>query len=198
MGMPDGPLTTVREAALKQRLIGLLRSPLVQKIDFFIGYMHISGAGYSRVADAVANGSIKLFVGGVPAGAAAAFYPGDRFFRFPDGTYGLTRSDEADMVHESTHAIRALTYTRQSMMLIPDTQNEAAAYVADALYTLYSGSSNSSPQPIFIKADQIAQSIKDRKGAMVSPQDEANLRAFVAFHPVYSNDGKTYTSLART
>ena len=95
-----GPLTIVREAALKQRLVGLLRSPLVQKIDFFIGYMHINGVGYLRVADAVSNGSIKLLVGNVPAGAAAAFYAGDRVFRFPDGTYGLNRNDEADMVHE--------------------------------------------------------------------------------------------------
>ncbi len=196
--MSDGPLTAVREAALKQRLIGLLKSPLVQKIDFLIGYMHINGAGYLHVANALANGSIKLFVGGVPAGAGAAFYPGDRVFRFPEGAYGLSRSDEALMVHESTHAIRALTYTRQSMMLIASTQNEAAAYVAQALYTLYVGSSGSYFEPIFIKADQIARSIKDRKGAVVSPQDEANLRAFIAFLPLYSNEGKTYSSLAST
>jgi len=196
--MSNGPLTTVREAALKQRLIGVLRSRLVQKIDFYIGYMHINGAGYLRVADAVAKGSIKLFVGGVPAGAAAAFYPAGRFFRFPGGTYGLNAGDQADMVHESTHALRALTYTRQAMMLITHTQNEAAAYVADALYTLYIGSSNSSFEPIFIKAFQIAQSIKDIPGAVVSPQDEANLRAFIAFHPVYSNAGKTYTSISDT
>jgi hypothetical protein len=196
--MSDGPLTTVREAALKQRLIGLLRSPSVQKIDFFIGYMHINGAGYLRVADAVANGSIGLFVGGVSAGAAAEFSPPGRFFRFPEGTYGLNRSDESDMVHESTHALRALTYTRQSQMLIAATQNEAAAYVAGALYDLYVGSPNGSFQPIFIKAAQIAQSIKDRKGALVSPQDEANLRAFIAFHPVYSNAGKTYSSPSST
>jgi len=108
-----GPPTTVREAALKQRLVGLLRSPLVQKIDFFIGYMHINGVGYLRVADAVSNGSIKLLVGNVPAGAAAAFYAGDRVFRFPDGTYGLNRNDEADMVHESTTA--ALGPSKASM-----------------------------------------------------------------------------------
>jgi hypothetical protein len=97
--MSSEPFSTIaRSAAVK------MRSSPVQKIDLFIGYMHINGVGYLRVADAIADGSIKVSIGDLPAGAAAAFYPGDMFYRFPDASYGLTQSDEEDFVHESTHA----------------------------------------------------------------------------------------------
>ena len=52
----------------------------------------------------------------------------------------------------------------------------------------------SSNLPLYIKADQVARSIKDRKGALVSAQDEANLRTFVACTAVYWNEGVTYSS----
>src|SRR5690242_2739033 len=99
MEMSGDASMTVRAAAVKQRLIGLLRSSPVQNIDFFLGIMHVNGAGYSRVADAVANGSIKVRLGNVPAGAAAAFRTSEMTFNFPDRSYGCRPSDEEDIVH---------------------------------------------------------------------------------------------------
>ena len=86
--MPSGP-STVFSAATKQRIIGVLRSAAAQKIDFYLGYLHVSGFGYGAVADAVSRGAIGIRFGELELGAAAAFDGEDKVFDFPDGgVYG--------------------------------------------------------------------------------------------------------------
>jgi hypothetical protein len=191
--MSRDPISTFREAALKERLIGILQSPEAQKIDFFLGYMHISGLGYLRVADALRRGSMQISIGTVPEGAAAAFSNARNLFHFPDKTYGILAGERSDMVHEATHAMKSLLYPFKVGWSVTDTQDEAAAFVAGALYMLYAGASFTGA-PAFVKAIQIARSIQGQKGAIVPARDEGHLRAFIAAHPVYSEAGINYCS----
>ena len=190
---------TVQEAALKLRLIAILTSPAAQKIDFFLGYMHINGFGYQRVADALREGSIGVGLGNVPSGAAAAFDSDENLFEFPDGGFGLTlASDQGTIIHEATHAMKSLLYPFKVGWTVADTQDEAAAYVAGSLYMFYIGKSfTGAPGAplVFVKADQIARSIQDQKAAIVSARDEGHLRAVVATDPLYSEFGINYYSL---
>jgi hypothetical protein len=185
----------IQEAALRQCLIRVLMSPEAQKIDFFLGYMHINGVGYRLVADAIVKGSIGVRIGGVPDGAAATFDPSENVFNFLNGTNGSLLSNQGVMVHESTHAMKSLLYPFRVGWTVADTQDEAAAYVAGSLYMIYAGAPYNSPTLPYAKADQIARSIQGKKGAIVPARDEGHLRAFVASHPVYSQMGVDYYSL---
>ncbi len=95
--------------------------------------------------------------------------------------------------------MKALLYPFKAGMMVADTQDEAAAYLAGSLYMIYIGTPFTNPNTIaplnYLKADLIAQSIQGKKGAIVSTQDEANLRAFVASIPLYSNVGVNYYSM---
>lgn len=187
--------SVVYQAATKQRLIGVLRSSTAQKIDFYFGYLYVNGSGYQAVANAVSNGLIGIRLGQVPPGAAAAFDGEDRVFDVPDGgIYGVNIFEEANLVHEATHAMKWLIYKR-ARIIEADTQDEGAAYVASSLYLLYNGQDWGSGSDFHhVVASQVAHSIMNKKGALVSPNDEARLRAAVTFHPVYRNMNVTYDS----
>jgi hypothetical protein len=187
--------STVFAAATRQRLIQVLRSPTAQKIDFYFGFLHVNGFGYQAVADAVSKGSIGVRLGQVPALAAAAFDGAARVFDFPDGgIYGVNMSDQANIVHEATHAMKWLIY-RRARIVEADTQDEGAAYVAGSLYLLYNnldwGPGNDFHHVV---GSQVARSIMNKKGALVPLTDEARLRAAITFHPAYSQIGVTYSS----
>jgi hypothetical protein len=186
----DYAQATIQLVTLKRRVINILKSPTTGKIDFYLGSMHVTGAGYLRVADAISVDKIGVRIGMVPAGAAASFQPW--VFDFPNGQYGALPSDQATIVHEATHAMKALTLSFAG--LVPDTQNEAAAYVAEALYMRYLGSSVGNGLPQWVRADLIAKSIMGQPGAIVPKTDEDNLRVLVAMRPVYFQSGITYSS----
>jgi hypothetical protein len=78
--------------------------------------------------------------------------------------------------------------------MIADSTDEAAAYVAGALYCEYAGVVVPVVKPQFVKAAQIAKSIMNKPGAMVSAQDEGHLRTFVFTRMLYWNAGMTYDS----
>jgi len=192
--MPSG-LSIVVSEATKRRLIDVLRSPSAQKIDFYLGYLHVNGVGYGAVADAVSNNSIGFRFGKVPAGAAAGFDAVDKVFDFPAGRiYGSNLVEQALALHEATHAAKWLIY-RKAGIIENDTQDEAAAYLASTLYLM----DNSSDWPpggnlVYLEASRIAGSLLNKKGAIVPAHDEARLRSFVALRPIYSKIGVTYNS----
>jgi hypothetical protein len=187
-------IRTVRQHLFKTVVTRILRSAAAQRIDFSIGYLHITGAGLRRVADDVDRGSIAIEIGGVPPGAGAAYSPDGKFY-FPDRSYGFQASEEMDIVHEATHALVAVY--RRGRIWPPDTLDEAAAYLSEALYNVYRGSPVTDVSlvlPQQIQASLIANSIQAHAGALVPARDEGLLRAFVASRPVYSQSGITYSS----
>jgi hypothetical protein len=68
--MSRDAISTFREAALQERLIGIVKSPDAQKIECFLGYLLTSGLGHLRVADALRRDSTKISTGTVPEDAA--------------------------------------------------------------------------------------------------------------------------------
>ena len=175
---------------LKRRTMKILRSPEAQKIDFHFGIMNVTGVGFLRVADAVSRNKIGIRLGMVSPGAAAEF---SRWvFDFPNGQYGRFPLEEATIVHEAVHAMKELILPVAG--LVPNSQNEAAAYVAGALYLRYIGAASPNSLPQMVKADLIAKSIMAQRGAMVSESDAANLRVWVTTRPVYRDIGVTYSS----
>ncbi len=186
----DYAQATFDMVVLKRRVMRIFRSPEAQTIDFYLGVLHVTGAGFLRVADAVSRDKIGIRVGSVSPKAAASFKPW--VFDFPNGQFGIVSFQEASIVHEAVHAMKALTLPFTGLM--PDTQEEAAAYVAEALYLRYDGFPSSASNPQLVKADLIAQAIMGRPGALVSKRDEDNLRVWITTRPVYYESGVTYSS----
>jgi hypothetical protein len=103
------------------------------------------------------------------------------------------------LVHESTHAMQDAELSGKKVRGVDE---EAAAFVAGALYIIYSGSSYSpapgGAHPAFAIAQGIAQSISGNPGYAIDPTVMAPLRAailadvtyqFLSTNPYYTEDG---------
>jgi hypothetical protein len=96
------------------------------------------------------------------------------------------------IVHESIHAMQDIAggtqYSPRGSIYTSETENEAAAYVGGALFSLYDTGAVYGGHP-HATAFRIAQSIQNVKGARVSDTDATILRTAVWMHPVYFFDG---------
>jgi hypothetical protein len=183
------------DAIFRALVIDLLRSPPAQQINFYFGTFHIWGQHYLKIANLVMKGSIGVKYEAQAAGAAASYWTrhlshGSPYYSVPSATYGMQPVDKLCLIHESTHAIADWIY---GPFVESDTLDEAAAYIAGALYGEYAGIATGGP-PQFGQATQIAQSIMNQPGAMISAQDTANIRTTIAARQVYSSMGVTYNS----
>src|ERR1700761_8055677 len=137
-----------------------------QSIDFFIGgFIHLNGAGYLKVANALKNGTFGIHRLDMEPGAAAFFDAKTGYFGVPRSpSWGLNFYERSTIVHESTHAQIALTYGFNPIMA--DSLNEAAAYIAEAVYQneLNKGPIMEDDTLFRVKSSQIAKSIYGRKG----------------------------------
>jgi hypothetical protein len=193
-------------AGLRSRVMKVLTSSTAMKIDFTLGSIHVDAAGFTSVYLAILNKTmgfpgIDVDVGKVPSGAAAAYDSGDDTFQFPHAAYGMAANEQAIIIHESVHAMRDLKGAmflseRRGIVFTTRTEDEAAAYVAGALFILYDNTMVSSDtKPIFLKAYQIANSIMNRKGAVVPDTDVMSFRNIVAGDPLYhSRNVRLWTS----
>jgi hypothetical protein len=116
--------------------------------------------------------------------------------RFPNMAYGTTVLELASIIHECVHAMRDLQGFYYYFSLTSGvgwataTEDEAAAYVAQALFRLYDATVPLAPiDPIYIKAVEIAKSIINVKGTVVSDADVTSIRNLVAGNPVYQSMG---------
>jgi hypothetical protein len=183
----------------------LLSKPAAQ-IDFTLGSIHVDGVGFAAVASAlftkmVGFKGIGIRFGNVPAGAAAAYDEDDDVFDFPSATFGLTPVERIYILHESVHALDDIAIGTLCMpggrgcIFTTRTENEATAYVAGALFSLYDtgvvpdGVSNSGDH--WVKAFEIAQAIRNMKGAVVPAADASSLRQLIADRDSYKSAGIT-------
>jgi hypothetical protein len=185
------------------RVKSILVSDAAVKIDFYVGPIHVDFPGFASVlvrigAKELGNPGIGFEFGNVPPGAAAAYDNDDDVFRFPDTNYGGTPAQRAVIIHESVHAMRdiwgATIDTPSGPMETTDTMDEAAAYIAESLFRLYEktpGKGEWLTDGLRVKADAIAKSIMDRKGAVVSDHDVDTMQDLVASNRVYRNMGVT-------
>jgi len=201
-------------AATAQQLAGLralvrrtLLSPACQKISFDFAYSH--GYGYNRNRiDGWALSHIAMALDvrpadgrGIRIGVARITKPGqdasyssvNNALHFPSAAYGATMEERALIVHECVHAYRdalgmksringaaanALGRTR-------GVQEEAEAYIAQMLYSLYESTPTggtpdraalAGSDSLFDAAFDIAVKVWQTPGALVGVGDHAELR----------------------
>lgn len=128
-------------------LIGtILMSPAAQKIDFKLDNIHVNGSGLSYVALALLSkpdkgGGMHIRITKLSAGLEAQYHPEINTYIFPYENYGSTRFQRQTIVHESVHALRDAfgpkVLTRAGRVRTIKVSEEAAAFVAGALFDVY-------------------------------------------------------------
>jgi hypothetical protein len=188
------------EDVLRHRVTTILLSDATRKINFFVGPIHVEYGGFSAVFFALWSKSrggdgIDIEIGDVPDGAAAVYDSDDDAYRFRNAAFGMTDAQRAVILHESVHAMRDIwgstITTANGDVSTTYTLDEAAAYVAEALFRIYENTAGGTDtsEPLRVKADLVAQSIMNTPGAVVSDTDVSSLQDLVAANPVYRRRG---------
>jgi hypothetical protein len=176
------------ELALRNAIITVLSSGPIWKIDFWLGPVHVDGAGLFMVVWALTWNMIDVKIGSTSAGASAEYHPADNQFVFPFKSTSLSRDQKMLIVHESVHAmldIRAGLDRKNFHVL--QTENEAAAYIAQAIFGIHAFNltAGRNVSAYFEKAFEIAEKIKDQRGAHVSNEDAQYIRHAIAVSNTY-------------
>ena len=132
--------------ALRALIGSIVMSDATQKLDFYFDKMHVDGSGLSYVALALlskprgAHG-LSIAIGGLPPLAGATYDPETNTFRFPRANYGIDSFERMAILHESIHAWRdsmgPTVRTTSGRVRTRDVSEEAAAYLAGALFFIY-------------------------------------------------------------
>lgn len=190
-----------QESVLLPRLIGLLCTLAVQRINVRLGPCTVRGADYAAIALALQYGKVGIAINPVrlkQLNADAEYYhvSKDRHFNFLSAGFGLTLVDQMDVIHECTHAVNDMHGFRWGATTTAD---EATAFVAGALYCYYAAVSL---DPIFAittepfkTAFDIAQKLYSSGNPVVSVQDEFLLRKKITANPTYAGLGITLGTL---
>jgi len=183
---------------MADRIRDTLDSPATQRINFFVGTQHIDSQGFQQVSRAILKWlwgfreGVAVEIGETSKSAAPAqyLYKDDRF-TFVIATFGRTPDQRGAMVHECVHAMIDI---QRGSPGFTQPMNEAAAYIAGALYFIYATGRPIDPatqhrlaQPSYAKANQIALAISDKPGAAVADADTIQLVNAVVQNPTYSN-----------
>jgi hypothetical protein len=188
------------EEHLRMIVTGILLSKPAAQIDFTLGSIHVNATGFASVVGAMfvkpwGLPGIGIKIGGVPPDAAAQYDEQEDVFNFPSSTFGMTTNERIYIVHESVHAMHDILIGTLCMpggrgcIFTTRTENEATAYVAGALFSLYD--TGLVPEGIpasgehWVKAFEIAKSIKNVKGAVVASADALSLRTLIVSRKAY-------------
>jgi hypothetical protein len=190
---------TAQIAQLRQRIVNILNSDPVQKINFSFRKVRVSGSDYSYVALAMVgkHSSVKYDFA-VAAGAEATYDPATNTFSFPHPGYGASSAIErVAIVHECTHAV--IDAKRSSLGQIPELDNEIAAYIASGLFNVFDGAKFA---PTGAGVNAAAHTLATRMAKNISTwnytgaysvdnSDVAPLSAAIVGHPVYKGISAT-------
>lgn len=169
----------------------LKRTPEIARLNFAFGKLKVYPSGYQTdVADAISSGKIKVKAdsGAVGAGAGAAYFTDYDTLELLPGFSIAKQRDQAFVVHECTHAFFDLL----SIGNHSGHDDEAAAYIAEAIYLEAIGAPPASGHLIRVAAHAIAKKVLAGAYA-VSAADMATLSSFVGSTPIYSGKS-TYVS----
>jgi hypothetical protein len=181
------------------RLLNVLMSPAARKIDFRLGAIKVDYIRFLTIYALVAVGDIGVDVDpdALPYGAGAKYAVHEYRYVFPNENIGPDVDNT--MIHESVHVMRLIRGYWAPPAVAPPAPNvpyapyitrvddEAAAYVAGALYLIYAHPTfrYNAADKIQSAAYVIADSIKDRTGAVVSEQTAETLRTVILNDPNY-------------
>jgi membrane protease subunit (stomatin/prohibitin family) len=115
-------------------------------------------------------------------------------YTFPSYDFGIGSMEQAVIVHESVHALVGIRYGTKRPVVVTRTENEAAAYVANALYLRYAVKLPISYWSMQIKADEIAGRIMNVKNAIVPERDANMLRTLITYDPTYFKHGVRFST----
>jgi hypothetical protein len=174
----------------QQRVIGVLSGVEATRIRFTIpvgGGITINRFTFQRVAGAIKRGDVHVKVTTTfPAGVGAQYDPSTNTIETPPV---IGRVDEGLVLHECTHAFFDLASTA-----IPALDDEATAYVVDALYFRMTGlPRNRWNAHIHAVAGSVANGLLKNYQAgtpgvpAVDAASWASLRQAIVADPVYIN-----------
>ena len=168
---------------VRDRVVSVLTSPTTRYIDFTFSKWTFNAASFARVAHTIAVGNVSVSVAGnMHPGAEANYDPDSDTITLPNANYGTTVFGQAGILHECTHAFVDMENRKHSM----DSASEAAGYIAYLMYLCYA--LDSIPDPILpfgLIAMDIAVSLVNDGGGIVSLADEMKLRQAIAADPHY-------------
>jgi hypothetical protein len=184
--VPPGLASMVQSAVLRRRFGAI-----------HIDGIHVDGAGLTLIALALltmpsgTDVGLNISIGASSPGATASYRRFTNTFIIRSADFGLAnRFERMSIVHECVHAL--MDFRAPSGVLA--VANEAAAYVAGALFHIYdttpAGGTVRRPSwahaTQFKKAHEIAAAIRTRPGQVVDPTDAAELRQEILARPVYA------------
>lgn len=176
--------TTGETMAIKDDIDAFLRkNPHIAKINFAFGSLLVYPSAYQRdVADAIASEQIKIRLRGPSSAAAGASYDVlyDSLELSPTFS-SSSSSDQAFLVHECTHA----HFDIQSLGPNSAHENEAAAYLAEAVFLEAAGQPPLGSQPIRVVSHSIAKTVLTGTYAIPAGRRTA-LVTEIAKHPHYA------------
>jgi hypothetical protein len=132
---------------MRFRFASILLSSSCQKIDFWCGGLHVTGAGLARVARAISNTnkrvqSVNIRIEDPGEGAAAAYEYWTDTIVVPKRSWAASDAfEQLALVHECVHVLRdshgqRLTYEGRKYVPRAST-DEVAAYVGGCLFNVY-------------------------------------------------------------
>jgi hypothetical protein len=170
------------EDYLKSRVILILRSAACLNIQFTIVGSTVMGYGYGCVADMIEHGDIGVQIGDTGGFPVRYAHQPDSSptltFGSDDPTFASSASGRATIVHEATHAV--IDAGRKSAIAGGD--DEVAAYLAQAIYSLNAGDAPSESGPLARPVYQIARKIKNFAGPgiyVVNPDEIAGAKPLI-------------------
>ena len=181
-----------------QIVANVLLSRAAQKIDFYLGGIHVDGEGLKEVVSLVHTRLFLNYGVGVvrkdpEPGVGASYNEGSNTISFPtDPNFGYTGVTRMHVVHESIHVMHDIyanrVWSQRGSKFTTRSENEAAAYLGGALFTLYDTGAVFGG-PIFNEAFIIAKAIENKKGIHVPDGLATLLRTSIVLHPQYIKDG---------
>jgi len=171
--------------ALKDDIVTFLRTNAsIDKINFSFGKFKVYPSAYKKdVADAVDSGEIKVRAKGTVSPAVGASYDMsyDSFELSPAFVITTVRN-QGFLVHESTHAHLDI----QSLGSHSGHENEAVAYLAEAVFLEAAGAPPLGSEAIRVESHRIARIVLAGTYS-VPPADASALVLEVAKDPHYAS-----------
>jgi hypothetical protein len=181
--------------ALTHAVIQMLRSPAAQKIDFVFNAIIVTGSRLAELARAIEQFEIIVYYDGVKykVGLGDGYYSGKDDCMYLGFKNLASMDNQMLTMHECVHAINDIHGSAGVTKL----DDEAAGYVACALYYRHSG--NAMPKRLKADAklvDDIYKAAFDLADAYLekfpNPFDQVQrLRTAILAHPLYAKAATT-------
>lgn len=178
----------------------ILGSAAAKKIDFWLGTIHVDHSGLHAVGESMlprwqGKRGVGVATAKMPAGAGATYNIVKNVINFPPGFDFKKPDNRAMVVHEAVHAMHdtlGAAYpisTRGGKWETKSSENEAAGYVAAALFSIYYSNPSAGQWtcPMWQEAYKLAIRVKDQPGAFIDRSLSADLRRVILKSPLYKS-----------